>query len=124
MERLTAAQQKVYRETLLKKQSGKCALCGEKITPGEQVLDHCHTTGHCRGVLHRGCNAMLGHLENNRPRHKLTDIVRFSRFLAGVIKYIYADYSDKPLHSTYRTAEEKRLKRNAKARKARAARKP
>ena len=117
--RLTAAQVKLFRETLLKKQGGKCALCGEKIQPGEAVLDHDHKTGHCRAVLHRGCNAMLGHIENNAPRHKLSSAARLSSFCRNLVKYRFADYTGNPLHHTYRTEEEKRLKRNAKARAAR-----
>jgi len=118
--RLTASQTKPYRDNLLAKQAGRCRLCGDKVAKGEEVLDHDHKTGRCRGVLHRGCNAMLGHIENNMPRHKLTNTGRLARFLAGVVQYISDDYSDRPFHSTHRTEEEKRLKRNAKARKARA----
>lgn len=119
--RLTASQIKTYRETLLRVQGGKCALCREPIAAGEAVLDHDHKTGHCRAVLHRGCNAMLGHIENNAPRHKLTSAARLSNFCNNLVAYRYADYTDKPLHHTYRTEAEKRERRNARAR---AARKP
>lgn len=119
--RLTATQQKAYRLTLLSKQGGRCALCGDKIADGEAVLDHDHRTGHCRGVLHRGCNAALGHIENNAPRYRLTDIRRLTKWLRAIPAYIHGDHSDKPLHSTHKTEEEKRLRRNAKARKSRAA---
>lgn len=118
--RLTPAQIKVYRETLLAKQDGKCALCGDPVDKKEAALDHDHRTGHCRGVLHRGCNAALGHIENNAPRYRLTDIRRLTKWLRAIPAYIHGDHTDKPLHSTHRTEEEKRLRRNAKARKARA----
>lgn len=114
--RLTASQIKTYRETLLRQQNGKCALCKEPIVAGEAVLDHDHKTGRCRAVLHRGCNAMLGHIENNAPRHKLTSAARLSTFCANLVAYRFADYTDKPLHSTYRTEAEKRARRNARAR--------
>lgn len=104
-------------------QKGRCALCSQPIANGEAVYDHDHKTGHCRAVLHRGCNAMLGHIENNMPRHKLTNIVRLTAFLRAIPEYISRDWTDQPLHPTYRTEEEKRLRRNAKARKARAAKK-
>lgn len=108
------------RTEMLAQQGGKCALCGDRISDGEAALDHCHKTGRIRGVLHRGCNAALGHVENNAPRYKLTNVSRLTRWLRSIPSYIYADYSDQPLHHTYRTDEEKRLRRNAKARKARA----
>jgi hypothetical protein len=83
--RLTAATLPAYRTKALALQGGGCALCGEHVAPGEAVADHDHTTGVIRGVLHRGCNAMLGHIENNRPRHKLTNIARLSKFLGAVV---------------------------------------
>jgi len=118
--RIKQSEVKTIRETMLAKQGGKCALCGDHITTGEAALDHCHKTGHIRGVLHRGCNAALGHVENNAPRYKLTNVARLTRWLRSIPSYIYRDYSDQPLHYTFRTEEEKRLKRNAKARKTRA----
>lgn len=104
-------------------QKGRCALCSQPIASSEAVYDHDHKTGRCRAVLHRGCNAMLGHIENNAPRHKLTDLVRLTAFLRAIPEYISRDYDHEPFHPTYRTEEEKRLRRNAKARKARAAKK-
>jgi hypothetical protein len=107
---------------LLAQQGGTCALCGEAIPDGEAVADHDHTTGVIRGVLHRGCNAMLGHIENNRPRHKLTSIPRLTKFLANVVQYLYRKRpDDAPLYPTHRTADEKRELRNKRARRARAA---
>ena len=94
-------------------------LCWERIGPGEDVLDHCHSTGHTRGVLHRGCNAMLGHIENNRARHMMKG-GRLYRFLKGVEAYLSADHTSKPLHPTFKTDEQKRELRNKRARVARA----
>jgi len=103
-------------------QEGRCALCFEPIAAGEAVADHDHATGQMRGVLHRGCNAMLGHIENNRPRHKLTSIPRLTRFLAGVVGYLYRKRSDDtPLYPTHKTPDQKRELRNKRARRARAA---
>lgn len=121
--RLTAAGTKEWRLARLEEQGKRCVLCREPIKAGEDVADHCHKSGRLRGVLHRGCNAMLGHIENNMPRHKLTDIRRLTAFLRSIPAYLWADYQHEPLHHTHRTEEEKRLKRNAKARKARAAKK-
>lgn len=117
--RLTASQVKAHRDKLLEEQGGRCALCGELIQR-DDVLDHDHKTGEIRGVLHRGCNAMLGHLENNRARHLLTSEVRFARFLSNVQKYLLQRRDDPVLYPTHRTDEEKRELRLKRAREARA----
>lgn len=122
MIRLSAAGLASWRAKTLATQGGMCALCGESVSAGEAVGDHDHTTGKMRGVLHRGCNAMLGHLENNRPRHKLTNTARFAKFLAGVLPYLSRKLpDDTPVYPTYRTADEKRQLYNMRARRARAA---
>lgn len=56
--------------TLLNAQNGRCGLCGEKFVGGYKAMqvDHCHDTGHVRGILHRGCNQMLGHAKDSIPR--------------------------------------------------------
>jgi len=98
-------------------------MCREPIPKGEAVADHDHKTGRMRGVLHRGCNSALGHIENNAPRYKLTDIRRLTALLRAVPAYLWANYDHEPLHHTHRTPDERREKRNAKARKTRAAKK-
>lgn len=65
---------------------------------------------------------MLGHIENNRPRHKLTSVARLSKFLGAVVEYLYRKRpDDTPLYPTHRSADEKRELRNKRARRARAA---
>lgn len=105
-----------YRTLTLDIQGQRCALCCETVHADEAVLDHDHKTGHCRAVLHRGCNAMLGHIENNRPRNSLTGH-RLFNMLARVESYLTRDYSDKPIYHLHRTDDEKRELRNKRARK-------
>ncbi len=62
---------KPLREQLLLEQDNKCRLCNQLIHD-DAVLDHCHSTGLVRGVLHRGCNMFLGKIENNLKRNKIT----------------------------------------------------
>jgi hypothetical protein len=120
-QRLTATTLPRYRTALLQQQGGVCALCGESVSAGEATADHDHTTGVIRGVLHRGCNAMLGHIENNRARHKLVNVARLSKFMSNAVEYLYRKRSDDtPLYPTHRTADEKRVLRNTRARRARA----
>ncbi len=120
--RLTQAAVKAYREAKLKEQGGRCALTGYTLSPAEAVLDHCHTTGHIRGVVHRGVNALLGKLENNHKRYgvSLPQVIAMGE---GLREYLSKDYSEQPYYYTHRTEDEKREARNAKARKARAAKK-
>lgn len=119
MLRLKSTQVKQHRDDLLAAQGGRCALCGETVTD-DPVLDHDHTTGLVRSVLHRGCNAMLGHIENNRARNYLKG-ARLWRMLRGVEAYLTKDYTGNAYHPTHKTEDEKRERRNKQARARRAA---
>ena len=122
MQRLTYSAVPAYRSAILQKQGGKCALCKRK--PAVPCLDHCHSTGVNRGVLCRGCNALLGKIENDAARNGLSMPTLLS-YLAAVPGYLVAGQRGGlgTLHPTFKTEEEKRLARNAKARKARAKKK-
>lgn len=117
MMKLTQALIPVVRRKMLADQGNLCLLCQREVEDSQAVLDHDHATGHCRGVLHRGCNAMLGHLENNRPRHLLTDDAKFGDFLKNIMTYISMDVSHQPLHSTHKSATEKKAGSYEKQRK-------
>lgn len=64
-------------EKMLEKQSGLCDLC--ELPLPEDIdkihVDHCHTQGHVRALLHGRCNMGLGFIENDK-------------FLAHAIRYI------------------------------------
>lgn len=121
--RLTAKTLAVWRQDAVAQQGGKCKLCGLPFrTTDPAVADHDHRTGKMRGALHRSCNSMLGHIENNRARYGLRDDTQLALMLRNAVPYTLARQDDDtPLYPTYRTEEEKRVARNAKARKARAA---
>lgn len=120
--RLTQAATKAYREAKLKEQGGRCAITGYTISAAEAVLDHCHTTGHVRGVLHRGVNSLLGKIENNHKRYGVR-LPMLRAMAPAVAEYLTQDYSGNPLHYTHRTEDEKRELRNKRAREARAKKK-
>lgn len=117
--RLTASQVKPVRTSLLAQQGGRCSLCGLPCSAEQAVLDHNHSTGAVRGVLHRGCNSLLGKLENNAARYGVRDIGTFTN---GVAAYLRAHLTNITgyLHPTHKSADEKRLLRNKRARAARA----
>jgi hypothetical protein len=91
---------KPLREKLLKDQAGCCALCSQPVID-DAVLDHCHKTGVIRGVLHRGCNALLGKIENNMPRNRV-DMGRLASIAESLIKYLVADPKSEFLHPTHK----------------------
>ena len=117
--RLTQAATKAYREAKLREQGGRCAITGYTISASEAVLDHCHSTGHVRGVLHRGVNALLGKCENNYRRYGLS-LPMLAAMAPPIGAYLTRDYSNNPLYHTHRTEDEKRELRNKRAREARA----
>lgn len=119
--KLKASQVPATRERLLTEQGGRCALC-LRVIRRDPVLDHDHHTGAVRGVLHRGCNALLGKIENNHKRYGIEDL---AAFLQGTPAYLQRHRENRTglLHPTHKTEDEKRLARNARARKARAAKK-
>jgi len=120
LERLKVTRLPAFRNELLAKQGGKCAICQLPCSTGQAVLDHDHSTGAIRATLHRGCNALLGKIENN---HKRYGVPNLSACLQGVGKYIQRHSTNVTgmLHPTFKTDDEKRLARNAKARALRAA---
>lgn len=117
MKRLKPNEVKAWRESQLKAQDGFCALCGLALDPADAVADHHHRKGWMRGVLHRGCNALLGKVENNWKR---VGVPGLGNFLSNAYKYIVCG-ENTPLvtdvyHPSFRTEEEKRLRRNKRAR--------
>lgn len=73
-------------------------------------------------MLHNGCNALLGKVENNAPRFGVRNLAAFG---AGLANYLHRHLTNVTglLHPTHKTEDEKRLARNAKARVARASKK-
>jgi hypothetical protein len=55
------------RDDMLASQNFRCAICEADAPggPGSWHIDHCHTTGHVRGLLCNHCNLMLGHARDN-----------------------------------------------------------
>ena len=102
------------RQQRLDQQQGNCSLCGE-IIDGDAVLDHDHQTGRIRQVLHRGCNALLGKIENNLTRNRVTK-QRLNNIAVNLVQYLEQEYED-IVHPTYLTKEERKMKAYKKKRK-------
>ena len=51
---------------MVQEQDGCCAICGVRVDdPMSLHIDHCHESGHVRGLLCGGCNTGLGHFRDN-----------------------------------------------------------
>ena len=95
--KLKTTEVKPLRERLLTEQGGRCALCGQLIDEGKAVLDHDHATGHCRGVLHRSCNSVLGKWERGRRYGKDFDPVHAAK---GLFAYLTKPQTH-PIHPAH-----------------------
>ena len=114
MKRLKPKDVAIWRAAQLVEQGWRCKLCQCALDPSEAVADHCHKTGYMRGVLHRGCNALLGKIENCIKINKLQDKIES---LVSQSVYEYMHKTTDTYHPTYPTDEEKRFRRNKRARK-------
>ncbi len=95
------------REQLLVEQEHVCLLCQEVIEQNKAVLDHDHKSGHIRGVLHRGCNSLLGKIENNLARNLITPS-RLSQILKNLERYSQTQRPE--IHPTYKPPKQKKAK--------------
>ena len=116
--KLKASEVAGVRAEQLVAQHGRCAICSLPVK--RPCLDHNHSTGAIRGTLCSGCNAVLGKIENSYHRYGVQNL---SAFLNGCAGYLHRHAVNLTgmLHPSHKTEEEKRERRNAKARKSRAA---
>jgi len=122
MRRLKTTQLKGVRDDLTHKQGGKCAICGITFKkPADACLDHCHTRGHIRDVLCRNCNGIEGKIHNLVRRGMRGNGLYW--FVKKLVLYWMRHETPQHdlFHPTFKTADEKRLRNNAKARAKRAA---
>ena len=107
MEKIKYKDIPAVRNYLLEQQAYRCALCDDIIEEGKAVLDHDHRSGIIRRVLHRGCNSMLGKIENNMARSEV-DLFRLMKMASTVADYI-SNTTTNWIHPTYKTKEERAM---------------
>lgn len=121
--KLKASEVPKVREALRARQDAICPLCHTKLTSSNSCLDHDHTTGAIRGVLCRNCNGIEGKIKSlvRRASRSIGDDV----WLDNLREYRKHHSIDRTnlVYPTHKTEQEKRLARNARARKRRAAKK-
>ena len=110
----------VKQRILERRQNFKCELCTITLNVSTGCLDHDHYSGIVRGVLCRNCNGMEGKIKNLVVRGRRG--MAFEDYLGKIILYWMKHKTDQTglIYPTHLDVEEKRLKRNAKARKKRA----
>lgn len=119
--RITEGQIAAVRAKMAKDQEGKCALCGLPFTPKDgPALDHDHTTGLVRAVLHRSCNGIEGRVLKLAQRAHAglpakDYLVRLGEYYAH-----HAEPRTNLIHPEHLTEDQKREKANAARRVARA----
>ena len=52
-------------DSMYLEQFGICALCHEPFGDQKPCVDHCHITNKVRGLIHMGCNSMIGYAKDN-----------------------------------------------------------
>lgn len=75
---------KAQYENLLEKQGGLCGLCHSAFNDEHRnlaVVDHCHSTGKIRGIIHWNCNIGLGAFQDDIV--KLTQAIDYLRISGG-----------------------------------------
>lgn len=102
-----------YRNECLIDQEFICPICNTVIDPSKAVADHDHSTGHHRHILHRGCNSLIGKVENNFKRFGVTS-EQLRNICPIIWEYINADYSMNPLHHTSKPKVKKPSKKRSK----------
>jgi hypothetical protein len=111
------------RDRIAAEQGMACGICGVDLRSVKMCLDHDHRTGVIRGVLCQNCNGIEGKVSNlaNRGKRQGT---RYG-FIQSVLAYWdrHSTAQRQELHPLHRTADEKRLLRNKRARKRRAEKK-
>lgn len=127
MHKLPRSQARTMTLKVWQDQGRMCPVCKKGIDikiKGEAVMDHDHTTGECRGVLHRSCNAALGKVDNAAGRWgaKSMEYSKIIEFLENMLVYYKAPGLGFLYHS-HLTPEEAKAKANTKRRSAAAAKK-
>ena len=129
--KLTKAQVAPIRKAISAKQGDRCALCdvsfnertvknGKVKAKYTRTLDHCHNHGHVREVLCNNCNGREGEIFNRARRCKRdgTEAEWLQKLVDYWIKH--SEPQTPYIHPDHKTEEDKRLAKNAAARRKRA----
>lgn len=123
LKRMPRSSQPALVKKLLARQGGCCPLCTRdfKEIGTTPCVDHDHTTGAIRAALCRNCNGMEGKVLHYARRAQQD--IGFRQWLKNLLEYydLHDEVQVPYMHWTHETDDQKRLKRNATARKKTAA---
>lgn len=110
----------LIKKQLVAKQNGVCPLCKRDITRFDsinQCVDHDHDTGVIRAVLCRNCNGIEGKVRGLAIRCATKD--GYEDWLKRLADYLILHRTPQTtwIHPTHKNEAEKRMARNAKARR-------
>lgn len=120
--RIKSSEIATIRKRIIAIQGGLCPICDVNLINTGKIpaLDHDHDHGHIRGVLCANCNGLEGKVSNLAVRGKRN--MTYLQWLERLVAYLKLHATDRTglVHPTHLTEDEKREKRNARARAARA----
>lgn len=126
--RLKASELVKVRVALLARQKNDkgvptCPICDDPLTVADAVVDHDHRSGLVRDAMCRNCNGIEGKVWNLATRGRRGK--PHKDYIGRMLKYWIRHETDRTglYYPTYKTEDEKRIKANEKARKARALKK-
>jgi len=107
------------RDKIMQEQENQCWLCKIDLRTVVPCLDHDHETGRIRGVLCQNCNGIEGKIANLARRAK-RNRTRYD-YIVSILGYwnMHSAIQRPEIHPTHKTTDEKRLRRNKKAREKR-----
>lgn len=111
MHQMSQKEVSVERLRLWKEQKEICPLCLEKIVWCDAALDHCHTTGRIRGVLHKNCNSAEGALKSKFIRSGAGKLTSFEEYLLQLHLYLIKEHH-LLLHPSHAPRPRKLMKRS------------
>jgi hypothetical protein len=117
--RMTNTERDRLREKLARKQDYICPICTRDMKKLRLImtLDHCHSTGHPRGVLCNNCNGLEGKLANILTRIDISKIGTDALLQNLANHRNPKNLKRKYIHPNVETLKEKRDRQNARARK-------
>ena len=83
---------KETREKLLEEQNYICPLCNTEILLEDAALDHCHSSGLVRGVLHKMCNSAEGTIRSKFRRSGVSRYTTLEEYLYNLSMYLSKDH--------------------------------
>lgn len=94
-----------------------CPIFKKKYSQSEMVLDHDHTSGYCRGSIHRNANQFEGKVRKAFTRFGCSKEIELVQCLRNLADYLESNKSNEKVLYPVKTKRKKRVKRKSIKRK-------